>query len=96
MICLKDYWLLASRHLLLTLCLLLKQLFEHRALGVFPFIPESKIQTVIVFKLLVVKRMMRGTYQPSTQQIFMKAFRIDLDVQVIDDGTERHDGKVND
>lgn len=74
------------------LSLLFKQFPIKRALGSFPFIPESKIEPVIVFKLLVMQGVMAGADEPFAQRVSMKTFRIYLDIEVVDYTAEGHDG----
>ena len=56
-----------------------------------PLIPKSEIQAEVVFELFVVQRMMGGADQPFSQNMPVEIFRIDLNVEVVNDAAESHE-----
>ena len=69
-----------------------KQFLEQRAFGLFPFIPKSKIQTIVVLELFVVQCMVRSANQPFACFVFMKVFGIHFNIEVVNNTAERHNG----
>jgi hypothetical protein len=71
-----------------------KSILKQWTFRFLPFVPKSKVQTEIVFELLMVQPMMGCTYQPFPQHMFMKPRRIYFYIKMIDDTAKGHNGQL--
>ena len=66
------------------------RLTKWRTLRFFPFIPEGKIQSEIIFKLLVMHRVMSSAYQQFHDPVPSELLWIYLDVEMVDNAADGH------
>ena len=62
--------------------------------GAHPFVPKSKVQSIIGRKFFVMKMMVRGVDPQFTKLAFSKRSWINLDIQMIDHTAEGHQNQI--